>query len=52
MNIFFKKSGVPQFKLVDFSHSFFLDEQPGEISKSVDNHIAPELVSYAKASTP
>ena len=24
-NIFFKKSGVPEFKLVDFSHSFFLD---------------------------
>jgi tRNA A-37 threonylcarbamoyl transferase component Bud32 len=32
MNIFFRKSGVPEFKLVDFSHAFFLDEQPDEIS--------------------
>ena len=27
-NIFFKNKGVPEFKLLDFSASFFLDEQP------------------------
>ena len=29
-NIFFKKRGVPEFKLIDFSSAFFLDEEPEE----------------------
>ena len=48
-NIFFKQEGVPQFKLLDFSAAFFLDEQPEEILHAKSSYTAPELEAYAQA---
>lgn len=44
-NIFFKNRNVPEFKLVDFSLAFFLDEEPTEdVIRDQDNsYQAPEL---------
>ena len=43
-NIFFKKRGVPEFKLIDFSSAFFLDEEPEEEIFEINNlYRAPEL---------
>ena len=49
-NIFFKKRGVPEFKLIDFSSAFFLDEEPEEEIFEINNEYrAPELEQYAQA---
>ena len=50
-NIFFKYKGVPEFKLLDFSAAFFLDEQPEQIYDVNSSYQAPELIAYAKAKT-
>lgn len=42
-NIFFKRSGVPEFKLIDFSSAFFLDEQPASVQDINTQYRAPEL---------
>lgn len=42
-NIFFKNKGVLDFKLIDFSAAFFLDEEPEEIMEVNSCYRAPEL---------
>lgn len=42
-NIFFKQKGVPEFKLIDFSAAFFLDEEPEDIMQVNTCYRAPEL---------
>ena len=50
-NIFFKRKGVPEFKLIDFSSAFFLDDKPEEILAVRGSYRAPELDLYSQAKT-
>jgi len=50
-NIFFKKKGIPEFKLIDFSQAFFLDEEPVRILEVEESYRPPELEEYVCAET-
>jgi len=50
-NIFFKKKNVPEFKLLDFSCAFFIDELPKHVPDLQKAGSAPELLAYAQART-
>lgn len=41
--IYFKKNGVPEFKIVDFSSAFFLDELPESFDSKRGTYTAPEI---------
>jgi len=50
-NIFFSKKTVPEFRLLDFSCAFFLDEFPERLADLRQNNSAPELNNFAQAQT-
>mmetsp|Transcript_20242 Transcript_20242/g.27359 ORF Transcript_20242/g.27359 Transcript_20242/m.27359 type:complete len:124 (-) Transcript_20242:111-482(-) len=50
-NIFFTRKNVPEFKLLDFSCAFFLDEVPQHLAELKSSNTAPELQEYACART-
>lgn len=46
-NIYFTKKDVPEFKLLDFSCAFFLDETPKHLAELRNGSTAPELKDCA-----